>query len=52
MGYGTQHNTTKSDKSITVKALPIVIEKLRAEGYRFVTVPELLGVPAYIGNTP
>jgi peptidoglycan/xylan/chitin deacetylase (PgdA/CDA1 family) len=51
-GYGPQHDTAKADKSITVDALPIVIEKLKAEGYRFVTVPELLGVPAYIGAAP
>ncbi|WP_245534014.1 polysaccharide deacetylase family protein [Effusibacillus pohliae] len=31
----------------TVRALPRVIETLREEGYRFVTVPELLGIPAY-----
>ncbi|MGA7677404.1 MAG: polysaccharide deacetylase family protein [Dehalococcoidia bacterium] len=46
-GYGTSHNCSKSDKSLTVEALPLIIEKLQAEGYRFVTVPELLDVPAY-----
>jgi peptidoglycan/xylan/chitin deacetylase (PgdA/CDA1 family) len=46
-GYGTSHNCLQADKSLTVEALPIIIEKLRAEGYRFVTVPELLDVPAY-----
>ncbi len=46
-GYGTSHNCGKSDKSLTVEALPLIIEKLQAEGYRFVTVPELLDVPAY-----
>jgi len=46
-GYGTQHNDAKADKSLTVEALPIIIEKLQAEGYNFVTVPELLNVPAY-----
>jgi peptidoglycan/xylan/chitin deacetylase (PgdA/CDA1 family) len=51
-GYGTVHDTVKADKSITVDALPLIIEKLQAEGYRFVTVPELLGVPAYIGAAP
>jgi len=30
-----------------VETLPLIIEKLQAEGYRFVTVPELLEVPAY-----
>ena len=46
-GYGTLHNTAKADKSLTVKALPLIIEQLEAKGYRFVTVPELLNVPAY-----
>jgi len=30
------------DRSKTVDALPIIIAKLKAQGYRFVTVPELL----------
>ncbi|HXL15405.1 MAG TPA: polysaccharide deacetylase family protein, partial [Methylomirabilota bacterium] len=30
------------DRSATVDALPAIIHRLRAEGYRFVTVPELL----------
>ena len=46
-GFGAIHNTPKSDKSFTVQALPLIIEQLRAEGYQFVTVPELLNVPAY-----
>jgi len=46
-GYGTEHNCPKADKSVTVEALPIIIQKLQAEGYTFVTVPELLDVPAY-----
>ena len=46
-GYGTLHNSGRSDKSDTVEMLPIVIEQLQAEGYSFVTVPELLNVPAY-----
>jgi peptidoglycan/xylan/chitin deacetylase (PgdA/CDA1 family)/GT2 family glycosyltransferase len=46
-GYGTSHNCRQADKSLTVEALPLIIEKLRAEGYTFVTVPELLDVPAY-----
>jgi peptidoglycan/xylan/chitin deacetylase (PgdA/CDA1 family) len=46
-GYGTSHNCSTSDKSLTVETLPLIIEKLQAEGYRFVTVPELLEVPAY-----
>ena len=48
-GYGTLHGTVKSDKSLTVKALPLIIEQLKAKGYRFVTVPRLLHVPAYLG---
>jgi peptidoglycan/xylan/chitin deacetylase (PgdA/CDA1 family) len=31
----------------TVKAVRLTVEALRAQGYRFVTVDELLGVPAY-----
>ena len=46
-GYGTNHDTIKSDMSLTVSALPIIIEELQSQGYRFVTVPELLEVPAY-----
>jgi peptidoglycan/xylan/chitin deacetylase (PgdA/CDA1 family) len=46
-GYGTSHNCHQADKSLTVEALPLIIEKLQAEGYTFVTVPELLDVPAY-----
>ncbi|CAD5941313.1 Peptidoglycan-N-acetylglucosamine deacetylase [Planktothrix tepida] len=30
------------DRSATVKALPIVIKKLKEQGYTFVTIPELL----------
>jgi peptidoglycan/xylan/chitin deacetylase (PgdA/CDA1 family) len=46
-GYGTSHNCPQADKSLTVEALPLIIEKLQAEGYTFVTVPELLNVPPY-----
>ena len=46
-GYGTIHNTPKADKSLTVQALPMIIQQLKAEGYQFVTVPQLLNVPAY-----
>jgi peptidoglycan/xylan/chitin deacetylase (PgdA/CDA1 family) len=48
-GYGTIHDTLKSDKSFTVEALPLIIQQLKAKGYSFVTVPELLNVPAYNG---
>jgi len=46
-GYGTEHNNKNSDRSLTVKALPLIIEQLLAKGYRFVTVPALFSVPAY-----
>jgi peptidoglycan/xylan/chitin deacetylase (PgdA/CDA1 family) len=46
-GYGTDHNCAKSDKSLTVQALPLIIQRLQAEGFEFVTVPVLLNVPAY-----
>jgi peptidoglycan-N-acetylglucosamine deacetylase len=46
-GYGVIHNSPRADKSITVEMLPIIIEKLQNEGYSFVTVPELLHIPAY-----
>lgn len=46
-GHGTLHNCPKSDESLTVQALPIIIKELQAKGYRFVTVPELIHVPAY-----
>ena len=31
-----------ADRSHVVKALPVIIESLRAKGYQLVTVPELL----------
>lgn len=40
----------EANKSLTVKALPLIIEGLQNEGYSFETIPELLHVPAY--NTP
>lgn len=46
-GYGITHDTADSDKNLTVEALPLIIEQLKAKGYEFVTVPELLGIPAY-----
>jgi peptidoglycan/xylan/chitin deacetylase (PgdA/CDA1 family) len=46
-GHGTNHDDALSDESITVKALPLIIEQLQAKGYHFVTVPDLLHVPAY-----
>jgi len=47
-GYGTQHNDKNSDKSKTVQAVTILIQKLQADGYTFVTVPELLDVNPYL----
>jgi peptidoglycan/xylan/chitin deacetylase (PgdA/CDA1 family) len=35
------------DRSNTVKALPIIIARLRGEGYRFITLPDLLHVAPY-----
>jgi len=46
-GYGTLHDCDLANKSLTVEALPLIIEHLQAQGYRFVTVSELLGVPPY-----
>jgi len=46
-GYGTNHGDSESDLSLTVEALPLIIEQLQDKGYKFVTVPELLNVPAY-----
>jgi peptidoglycan/xylan/chitin deacetylase (PgdA/CDA1 family) len=51
-GYGTMHGTAEADKSLTVAALPLIIEQLQAKGYRFVTVPGLLNVPMYNGVQP
>ncbi|MFF2855889.1 polysaccharide deacetylase family protein [Peribacillus sp. NPDC058002] len=38
-----QHNYHASGQFETVKALPQIIDELRAQGYEFVTVPTLLG---------
>ena len=38
------------DRSATLEALPGIIEGLRAKGYRFVPVDELLSVPAYLST--
>ncbi|MGA2362537.1 MAG: glycosyltransferase [Candidatus Aminicenantales bacterium] len=35
------------DRSNTVKALPVIIAELKDEGYRFVTLPELLHIAPY-----
>ena len=44
-GNGTKHG---ADRSRTEAALPQIIESLKAQGYTFVTVPELLQVSPYI----
>jgi peptidoglycan/xylan/chitin deacetylase (PgdA/CDA1 family) len=46
-GYGLHHGDAKSDKSLAVQALPLIIEGLQKQGYQLVTVPELLDIPAY-----
>jgi peptidoglycan-N-acetylglucosamine deacetylase len=50
-GYGALHNTSRADKSKVVEMLPLIIERLEAEGYSFVTIPQLLNIPAYIQVT-
>lgn len=42
-------DTTKqeADRSRTVEALPTIIEKLKSQGYYFVTIPELLNIQVY-----
>jgi peptidoglycan/xylan/chitin deacetylase (PgdA/CDA1 family) len=49
-GYGTQHGYGRADKTVTVQAAPLIIQQLQAKGFVFVTVPELLNVPAYGGT--
>lgn len=46
-GYGNDHGTLREDKSLAVEKLPLIINSLLEQGYSFVTVPELLGQPAY-----
>jgi peptidoglycan-N-acetylglucosamine deacetylase len=48
-GLNTDHAANQSE---TVQALPVIIERLRAEGYRFVTVPELLHCRATLRSQP
>lgn len=43
-GYETKHG---ANRSRTVAALPYIIENLQAQGYTFVTIPQLLGIPGY-----
>jgi len=44
--------THGADQSATVEALPSIIERLRARGYRFVTLPELLHCPGALSAWP
>jgi peptidoglycan/xylan/chitin deacetylase (PgdA/CDA1 family) len=46
-GYGLSHYTPEADKSLTVDALPLIIEKLHRDGYSFVTVPQLFNIRTY-----
>ncbi len=40
------------NRGSTVAAVRIVVDRLSAEGYRFVTVDEMLGLPAYQASQP
>ncbi len=51
-GYGADHNVPQANKSVTVATLPLLIDKLQAKGYHFVTVSELLNLPAYNERPP
>ena len=44
--------THEADQSETVKAIPAIIDSLRARGYRLVTVPELIGVRSSLSRWP
>ncbi len=46
-GYVVNGGGAGANMTATVEALKIVVDELQHEGYRFVTVPELIGVPAY-----
>jgi peptidoglycan/xylan/chitin deacetylase (PgdA/CDA1 family) len=47
-GYGTEHDDQHANKSLTVQAVALIIPQLEAEGYTFVTVPQLLGISPYL----
>ena len=47
-GYGTEHGDQHADKTLTVKAVALIVQKLHSEGYTFVTVPQLLDVKPYL----
>ncbi len=46
-GYGIDANSLQSDCQLTIKVLDSLISNLLQQGYKFVTVPELLGLDAY-----
>jgi len=46
-GYGLEHDNAHADKSATVLALPLIIDGLKAKGYSFVTVSDLLDIEPY-----
>ena len=46
-GYGLEHGDAHADKSATVDMVPLIIQGLKAKGYSFVTVGELLNMPPY-----
>ncbi len=48
-GMNTLHG---ADQDQTVQALPQIIEQLRARGFRFVTLPELLHCPSTLSSWP
>jgi peptidoglycan/xylan/chitin deacetylase (PgdA/CDA1 family) len=50
-GYGTEHFDKNADKTLTAQAVSILIPKLQAEGYTFVTLSQLLDVSPYF-NVP
>ncbi len=45
-GIILMHDGANVNRETTVTALPILIQRLRSEGYRFVTVQEMLHMPA------
>jgi peptidoglycan/xylan/chitin deacetylase (PgdA/CDA1 family) len=36
--------THGADRRETLRALPVIIKSLKDQGYRFVTIPELIGI--------
>lgn len=54
--HDARSNLIRCEKTETARSLRQLVPRLRAEGYDFVTVPELLGLPPYqaagIGRSP